>query len=296
MKQTSSLGIATRASLSAVLAVGVMLAGVATAGASSTATRTSGSSVALTKTHGHQPSRVDGVITATSSTLITVTNHKTSTQFTVDSTTAVTERKMLVPATDLVQGARVQVTASTTTPGTTPVTAASIVILRVPPLKQGHGFTGVVIAPAPTAPGTVTITSGNSNKNFTVTTSTLVLMRGFAAPLSVVVVGARVRILPLKATPGTAAIIEVFSNASASKNFVSGVVTLADPSSITIQNASGTTLFTIDATTLFVKGRLVILPANVVVGSRVRILASTPLTTPPTAVVVALTSKSGAIS
>lgn len=295
------MGIATRASLSAVLALGVTLAGVAVAGASSTAAGTSGSAVALSKTHGHQPGRVDGVISAvtpattTTAGTITVTSHKISTSFTLDTTTTVTERKMLVPSTDLVMGARVQVTASTTTPSTTPVTAASIVILRVPPLKQGHGFIGVVIAPAPTAPGTVVITSGNSNKTFTVSATTLVLVHGFAAPISAVAVGARVRILPLKGT-ADAAVIEVFSNASASKNFVSGVVTQVNTSTITIQNGSGSTVFTLTPTTLFVKGRLVILPANVVVGSKVRILPATPATSPSTAAVVALTSNSGATS
>ena len=275
-----------------MLAAGVMIAGVGVAGASTSLTSIAGAHVSLSKTHGHQPSRSDGVISAATGTSITVTNHKSSTTYAIGTATVVTERKLLVPASDLVVGARVQVVASSVTPPTSPVTAGSVVILRVPPVKQGHGVNGIVtVAPGTTAPTSFTVKSGNSTRTFQVTATTLVIMRGFAAPLSDVAIGARVRILPVKGSTDTAAVIEVFSNASNSANFVKGTVTVVTATLITIQNGSGTTSFTIDPTTLFVKGRLVILPANVIVGSSVRVLASTTITTtPPTAAFIALLS------
>jgi hypothetical protein len=215
----------------------------------------------------------DGVVTAVSAASVTITAHDgTSTPYAITTATTFTEGSTPVTAADLVVGSHVDIQVSSTTP----VTAASINIKANRPIRLG----GIVTAVTATS---VTVTGRDGTSTPYAITLTTTFTEGSATVMAAaLVVGDHVDIQVSSAATTTASAIEI------ALARVSGKVTAVSGDDITVTDHQGnTSTIVVSATTTYTKGATVAALTDVTVGTFVSaqgMLGVTPTTLGATSV------------
>ncbi len=286
-----------RGSLSVVVALGALATGIGVAGASTHSPHATGKSHstglftsnkrASDKSHHDggfgQVQGVRGLITAVSASSITIQGKGgTPATYTIDGTTTVTIGGATSSAASLTVGERVLITS------TTAGIAASIVVSHVE-----LGNDGVVTAASLTS---ITLTDDESKLpvTFTISGTTIVTQGGATVAASALAIGQFVKVLPV----GTTSVaLSIAIRGEKKAMCVSGVVTAASLTSITVQGKTGTlpVTFLIDGSTKVFEGRTAAAASNLAVGERVRVNASPGSPTTAGTIEIDLTSVYGQV-
>jgi RNase P/RNase MRP subunit p29 len=125
-------------------------------------------------------------------------------------------------------------------------------------------------------PTQIVITNDGQSLTFAVVASTNFLTKTGAGTIASVTAGSRVRIVSLSASPTTAGAVYVVASESSHGHGVNGTVTSVTPTQIVITNDGQSLTFALSASTTYamMNGASATF-ANVTVGSRVRVVAST---------------------
>jgi hypothetical protein len=229
----------------------------------------------------------DGVVTAVSAASVTITAHDgTSTPYAITTATTFTEGSTPVTAADLVVGSHVDIQVSSTTP----VTAASINIKANRPIRLG----GIVTAVTATS---VTVTGRDGTSTPYAITLTTTFTEGSATVTAAdLVVGSRVHIQVSSSALTTATSINIKVPQLHTMR-IGGIVTAVTATSVTVTGRDGTsTPYAITLTTTFTEGSATVMAAALVVGDHVDIQVSSAATTTASAIEIALARVSGKVT
>jgi hypothetical protein len=221
--------------------------------------------------HAHDATGISGVVTAVSATSLSITDDGQSTSFTLNAATTFNVNGVTIPSSAIVLGAKVRV--SVTSPATTPPTAASVTLLRGPNVALTQSVEGVVSSVSPTQ---IVITHDGQSLTFAVVASTNFVTKTGAGTIASVTAGSRVRVVSLSASPTTAGAVFIFASESSHGHGVNGTVSSVSPTQLVITHDGQSLTFTLSTSTTYamMNGASATF-ANVTVGSRVRVVAST---------------------
>ncbi|HVB51207.1 MAG TPA: hypothetical protein VND89_05650 [Acidimicrobiales bacterium] len=263
---------ARRVGVTGLIAVGTILASVGAAGAANLSsqvnTKASVQISSALKVKANQGKGVNGIVTASSSTSVTITNSKgASSTYAITPTTTFTSDHKAVTSAAVTVGELVRVVPTSASA----TTAASISVIAPPRNNEGHGVNGVVTAVSPTSL-TITRAAGVST-TYVVTSTTTFTSDHKAVTSAAVTVGELVRVVPTSASTTTASSISILANgASRAKKVRDGVVTATSTTSLTVTNARGfSTTYVVSSTTRFTSDHRAVTSAAVTVGELVRV-------------------------
>ena len=225
---------------------------------------------------------VNGVVSSISPTQIVITHDSQTLTFALDaSTTYAMINGASATLANVTTGSRVRIVASATSAST----AGEIFVFAN--ASAPRPVDGVVSSVSPTQ---IVITHDSQTLAFALDASTTYAMKGGAATIANVAAGAEVRIIPSPTSPTTAALVIISAGESSHATSVRGIVTAVSASSISVASHSGLVTFVVNATTVFMKDHVIIVPGDVTVGARVCVVSSAATSVPLTAGLIKLLS------